>query len=716
MKHRPFLSSIAFRLPFTILFICGLVVSLSLTAIYGLTKARTQMAVYGSAAFASLGKASTISRQTSSLLLTAPFLIDATSPYRLSNESSEIARRVDALMGYISSQPPEMFGELERDDRGQKALALLSIIREETLGLAANAKAAEKSKSMAAANIEWLNAQRANAILESKLVNRIGLSAAASESLLHLGEMRRKFLKASKPVRESTALSRTGSDFTDIIAKYDRLFEVRKEYLSRISMIRTSITRLRTVSRELAAAIEAHTAGTGQALSSAFASTDRTLTYLRGMILAVLLLVMALSAFAIYSVIRISRAIMHISEGMHQLARGERDAVTPRYGGSETELQKLVHAFAAFKATVDRVTQLRRTAQAAARTIRSTFRSMNDGIAIFDRNGRPVTMNRRMVELMQTGASARKLHARFLVAGINDLDPKLLPNGEADTGTLTTPVVIRSRSTGQRTLEISLARQPGERIVMLARDVTEAEKQEANARRLQRLNGMIEMTHRISHEVGNMIGIITGSLGMLETAGSLSAKQQRHVCRLRQAAERGKSLANSMLSIASQQTLAPIEANVGSLLYGIFDILEMATGPICTVRLDLRKPLPTVYLDPAAFEQAVLNLCLNAAAAMPEGGEILVMAHAKNDMLAVKVQDNGIGMSPEVVDHAFEPYFTTRTNQGGTGLGLAIVYGFVRQSGGQISIHSTLGEGTKVEMLFPVPSEGMEKMSRRGDT
>ncbi|TIP09170.1 nitrogen regulation protein NR(II) [Mesorhizobium sp.] len=306
---------------------------------------------------------------------------------------------------------------------------------------------------------------------------------------------------------------------------------------------------------------------------------------------------------------------------------------------------------------------------------------------------------------MQAGASARKLHARFFAAGFKELDPKLLPHGEEDSGALGIPVVVRSRSIGGRVLEISLSRQPGERIVMLARDMTEVDKQEANARRAQRLDGMMRMPHQVSHEVGNMIGIITGSLGMLEKISSLDSKQQRHVARIRKAAERGKSLASSMLSVASQQTLTPVEADVGSLLCGMLDILEMATGPHCKVRLDLRDPLPQVYLDPALFEQAVLNLCLNAAAAMPEGGEILVGAHPKQDMLAVEIQDKGIGMSPEVVDQAFEPYFTTRSNQGGTGLGLAIVYGFVRQSGGQISIHSRLGEGTIVEMLFPVLSK-----------
>lgn len=700
MKYRPFFSSIAFRLPFAILFICGLVAGLSLTAIYGLTRARIEMASYGSTAFASLAKASTTSRQIASLLSTAPFLINTTSPYRLSSESLEVASQIEALMNSLRSQPPEMFGDLR-----QRALELLSTIREETLALAANADEAQTYKSMAAANIEQLHAQGENAGLNSHLdaeLNRIALSAAASESLLHLGEMRREFLKARQSATEIPIHTRGRIGTGDIIATYDRLFENRKEYLSRIFTIRTTLARLHTASRELAAATEAHTARTGMVLNTGFTSTSQTLAYLRGMILAALLLVMALSAFTIYSATRVSKAIMRISEGMHQLAHGEKDAVTPRFEGRETELHKLVHAFSAFKASVDRVTKLRGTAQAAARTIRSTFRSMNEGIAIFDRVGRPITMNRRMVELMQAGASARKLHARFFASGIRELDPKLFPDGDEDSGTLLTPVVVRSRSIGQRVLEISLARQPGERIVMLARDITEADRQEANARRLQRLDGMMELTHQVSHEVGNMIGIITGSLGMLEKSGSMGSKQQRHVARIRKAAERGKSLASSMLSIASQQTLAPVDADVGSLLHGMLDILEMATGPLCTVRLDLRMPLPPVYLDPALFEQTVLNLCLNAAAAMPAGGEILVGAHSKQDMLAVEVQDKGIGMSPEVADRAFEPYFTTRSNKGGTGLGLAIVYGFVRQSGGQISIHSRFGEGTTVEMLFPV--------------
>lgn len=703
MRYRPVFSSIAFRLPLAILFICALVLGLSLTAIYGLTKARTEVASYASTAFASLATASTISRQISSMLSTAPFLLNTTSPYRLSSESMEIARQIESLMQYMRSQPPAVFAELGQDDHGRRALALLSTIRDETLALAANASEAQTYKAMAAENVAALNTLREKAALRSQAdieFHRIALSAAASENLLHLGEMRRKLLKLSQPVTDVQMLAKPRPGADDVVAINDRLFENRKRYLSRIFTIRTTISRLDTASRELAALTDAHTARAGMVLNTGFASTTRTLAYLRGSILAALLLVMVLSAFAIYSVMRVSRAIINIAEGMHQLARGENDAVIPRFEGPETELHKLVNAFAAFKTSVDRVTKLHGTAQAAARTIRSTFRSMNEGIAIFDHAGRPITMNRRIIALMRAGASARKLHARLFVKGIRELNPKLLPEGDGDPGALRTPVTVRSRSIGGSVLEVSVSRQPGERIVILARDITEADRQEADARRAQRLDGMMRMTHQVSHEVGNMIGLISGSLGMLEKNGALGSKQQRHIARIRKAAERGKTLANSMLSIASQQTLAPIETDVGSLLCGMLDILEVATGPRCKVRLELRKPLPSVYLDPASLEQAVLNLCLNAAAAMPEGGEILVSAHASQDWLAINVHDKGSGMSPEVVDQAFEPYFTTRSNQGGTGLGLAIVYGFVRQSGGQISIQSGLCEGTKVEMLF----------------
>lgn len=699
MKHRSFFSSIAFRLPFAILSICGLVASLSLVAIYGLTRAESEMTSYSSTAFASLAKASTISRQVSALLSTAPFLLNTTSPYRLSNESLQIVRQVDALMEYVGRQPADILADLDEDNRTHRVLDVLTAIRKETLALADNADEAQRYKSLVAATVAKLEALQKEARLASAnnaALKQIAIAAAASENFLQLGELRRQYLRLSEPP-DSTS---SEVEAKGTLALYDGVFELRQAYLSRMFAVRSALTRLRTASQNLGAATEAQFMGTGQTLSKGFASTTQALSHLRQVILAALLLVIALSVFAILTVIRVSKAIMGISEGMHQLARGEKDAQAPRFEGPETELRKLVQAFTAFKASVDRVVRLRSTAEAAARTIRSTFRSMNEGIAIFDQSGRPITMNHRIIRLMQQDPSARKLPARSFASKIKEIAPDLLPDGLANPGNLRNPVVLRARCPAHRVLEISLSRQAGERVVMLVRDITEADRQEADARRAQRLDAMMRMTHQVSHEVGNMIGIITGSLGLLERAAPLEPMQQRHLARIRKAAERGKSLASSMLSAASQQVLAPARYDVGALLLGMLDVLEMAAGNHCVIRLDLRRPLPPVFVDPALFEQAVLNLCLNAAAAMQEGGEILIIAERRQAMLAVEVCDPGTGMAPEVVDRAFEPYFTTRPNEGGTGLGLAVVYGFVRQSGGEVSIHSRSGEGTRVEMLF----------------
>lgn len=198
-----------------------------------------------------------------------------------------------------------------------------------------------------------------------------------------------------------------------------------------------------------------------------------------------------------------------------------------------------------------------------------------------------------------------------------------------------------------------------------------------------------------------MIGIITGSLGLLERETGFNDRQKRHLARIRKAADRGRSLAGSMLSVGSQQPIHPSSIDIGALLRGMADVLEIAIGEKCRLVFDIARDLPDVLLDAALFEQSILNLCLNAAAAMPDGGTILIRSERRESGVVICVNDEGIGMSPEAVDKAFEPYFTTRNDLGGAGLGLAVVYGFVRQSGGDAQIHSRPGHGTTVEMLFP---------------
>ncbi|OWV88506.1 histidine kinase [Rhizobium sp. N122] len=696
MISRSFLSSIAFRLPFAIAFICFLVFSLSAIAIYGLQRARDEMAAYGLQAFTSLAKASLVSRQVSDLVSSAPFLMNSTSPYRVASESRAVVLQVDSL---LKTAAPHGADQAARGFASPRMVELLDLIRTQTLVLARDADAAQNHKAKAAAALGEVATGKG--IVDHELrrqVNGIVQAASTSDSLFQLGELRRRYVADTTAAQGKTAADLRISPAE--LQPYERVFEAQTRYLLNMFAIRAAVAKLHAVSRDLSHATETQSDAVARQLNDDLLSTSDALSRLLVTVALAFLLVLVMAIFSIRSVMRVSRGIVALSNGMNALAKGENEVGPPAYRGNETELVRLLDAFRAFKDSVDRVSRLRRTAEAAARTIRSTFRNMNEGIALFDRMGRPITMNRRIIELFGHSGSARKLPLRRFVEPVPEIDPALLPS-DPERGALLERAVVRHRTSDQRVIEISMSRQPEGGIVLLARDVTLMDRQEAEAAKVQRLDGIMRMTHQVSHEVGNMIGIITGSLGLLERETGFNDRQKRNIARIRKAAERGRSLAGSMLSIGSQQPFYPSAVDVASLLRGMADILEIAVGAKCHIKLELDAGLPVVSLDAALLEQSVLNLCLNASAAMPTGGVIIIGATAKGNTLLISVTDSGIGMTPEVVDKAFEPYFTTRGGHGGAGLGLAMVYGFVRQSGGEASIYSSPGHGTTVKLSFP---------------
>ncbi|MGV1753610.1 sensor histidine kinase [Agrobacterium sp. CG674] len=700
MISRSFLSSIAFRLPFAIVFICCLVFSLSATAIFGLQRARNEMAAYGLQAFSSLAKASLISRQVSDLVSSAPFLMNAASPYRVSSESRAVVAQVDGLLSMIDRDGED---SVIRGFASGQIVELLNLIHTQTRELARNADAAQDHKAKAAAALSEIATGDGveDAALRRQL-NGIVQAAATSDSLFQLGELRRRYV-AETEARQN----RSAPDVrvpAERLLPYERVFEAQTKYLLGMLTIRASVSKLHDVSRDLSHATETQSDAVAQGLNDDLLSTSNALYRLLITVALASLLVLVVAIFSIHSVMRVSRGIVSLSKGMNALAKGDKNVGPPSYSGNETELIRLLDAFKAFNDSVERVTRLRRTAEAAARTIRSTFRNMNEGIALFDAAGEPITMNRRVIDLIGKSAASRKSPLRKFAQAIPEIDPDLLPCN-AHSGTLQERAVVRHRADDQQVIEISLSRQPDRGIVLLARDVTAMDRQEAEASKAQRLDGIMRMTHQVSHEVGNMIGIITGSLGLLDREAGFNDRQKRHLARIRKAADRGRALASSMLSVGSQHPIHPSAMDVAILLRAMADILEIAVGTKCQVRLDLEEGLPKIPLDPALFEQSILNLCLNSAAAMPDGGLIVIRARRTENLLLVQVDDNGTGMRPDAMDKAFEPYFTTRSDQGGAGLGLAMVYGFVRQSGGEAQIFSRQGEGTTLQLSFPLKTD-----------
>jgi signal transduction histidine kinase len=688
MLSRPVLSSIAFRLPAAIALICAVALTLSAIATYGLLKAREETAAYGLQAFTSLADAALVSRQVSDLVSSAPFLMNATSPYTVSGKSRVLVEQVDGLLRALPDYPP---GKETYRAANEQIFELLAQIRAQTLALSARAETAQRYKEEVSSALGVIAvADTANQKEPRQRLNAIVHSVSSAGSLFQLGELKRRYVAATA----------SGALRADDLRPYETVFAAQTSYLLEMFGVRSAIARLHTVARELSQATETQSGIVTETLNKDFQSTSETLQRLLVIVVIASLLVLTMAALSIRSVIRVSRGIVSLSSGMNALAKGQKDVGPPVYQGNETELLDLQQAFLAFKESVDRVTRLRRTAEAAARTIRSTFRSMNEGIAIFDAEGEPVTMNRRVIELFGHKGAARKLPLVEFLAPVPEIRTETLPGGPKGRP-LSEPFSVRHRSENGTVTEISLSRQSDDGVVLLARDVTLLDRQEAEAAKSLRLDGIMRLTHQLSHEVGNTIGIITGSLGLLERDGGFSERQSRNIARIRKAADRGRSLASSMLTIGRQQPINFSRIDISSVLRGMADILEIAIGGNCSLTLDLDDSLPPLVLDPELFEQSVLNLCLNAAAAMPDGGEVSVSAFSQGDSIVVSVKDAGVGMSREDVDKAFEPYFTTRASEGGAGLGLAVVYGFVRQSGGTATITSEPGRGTTVELKFP---------------
>lgn len=239
-----------------------------------------------------------------------------------------------------------------------------------------------------------------------------------------------------------------------------------------------------------------------------------------------------------------------------------------------------------------------------------------------------------------------------------------------------------------------------------------ADEQLAHA---QRLDALGQLTGGIAHDFNNLLTIISGNLQLLEMDGAKDPETAEIVASASRAVERGSALTRKLLGFSRRQRLTPRAVRPELLLADLSDMLGRTLGEQIRVMASCTDALPAVFADPGELEAALINLALNARDAMPNGGKLLISAHALevqgDDDLApgayvvFSVLDTGVGMPPEVSARAFEPFFTTKGPGKGSGLGLSMVYGFVKQSGGRLTLESEIGAGTRIDMVLPVAQE-----------
>jgi signal transduction histidine kinase/CheY-like chemotaxis protein len=244
----------------------------------------------------------------------------------------------------------------------------------------------------------------------------------------------------------------------------------------------------------------------------------------------------------------------------------------------------------------------------------------------------------------------------------------------------------------------------------------------AQLHEVQKLETLGQLTGGVAHDFNNLLTPITGALDILHKQyGDSDPRSARLLGNALKAADRAKTLVQRLLGFARRQALQTEVVDIVRLITGMRDLIASSIGPTIEIRFEHEVALPGAVVDPNQLELAILNLCVNARDAMPDGGHLTIALRqesvrageipllAPGEYVRLSVIDDGFGMSGDTLARAIEPFYSTKEVGRGTGLGLSMVHGLAAQLGGGFSISSELGEGTSVDLY----SAGTSRPSQR---
>jgi PAS domain S-box-containing protein len=356
--------------------------------------------------------------------------------------------------------------------------------------------------------------------------------------------------------------------------------------------------------------------------------------------------------------------------------------------------------------------------------LNAVFDAAADALVLADEHGRILRVNQVVTGLFGyanedlVGQNVRILMPDTVSAHHDEYMTRYLETGEKRVIGIGR-IVEGRKKTGQSFplhLSVGEAKLGDTRVfVAILRDRTIEAASEAALSRSLRLDAIGQMTGGISHDFNNLLTVIIGNLELLEMQCT-GEKQQQLIHEGLQAAEMAAELTSRLMLFARKGKLHPEETDLREICRSTLDMLRRTMGERYSITTNFADDVSHVLVDPIQLQSALVNLALNARDAMPKGGQLLIsiasisidddyMAQetdvAPGAYVRLMVSDTGEGMTPDTQKHAFEPFFTTKPDSHGTGLGLALVYGFVRQSGGHITLYSERGHGTSFGLYFP---------------
>lgn len=248
-------------------------------------------------------------------------------------------------------------------------------------------------------------------------------------------------------------------------------------------------------------------------------------------------------------------------------------------------------------------------------------------------------------------------------------------------------------------------------------DITDGRQMAQQLQQAQKMDAIGKLTGGVAHDFNNLLTVIIGNLQLMQRTFKGNERTEKQVAMAHDAARRGADLTKRLLAFSRKQVLEPEITSVNELVAGMEPLMQRTIGENVTINSQLDQDAPSVKIDISQFENAILNLAVNARDAMPGGGRIDIETSvatldtkyaelnrdvAPGEYVLVSVTDTGEGIPENLLEQVFEPFFTTKEVGKGTGLGLSMVYGFVKQSGGHAAIYSEVGVGTTIRLYFPI--------------
>jgi len=265
----------------------------------------------------------------------------------------------------------------------------------------------------------------------------------------------------------------------------------------------------------------------------------------------------------------------------------------------------------------------------------------------------------------------------------------------------------------------------------LQREISLRKQAEAALLRAQRMEAVGQLTGGVAHHFNNLLAVMLGNAEILEGKVHENPEALESTKKLKEVIDRAASLTQRLLAFPRQKMLSPKATDVKQLFDDLEDVLRRSLGDTIILNIKAADDLWQAMVDGSQLEHALLNLATNARGAMPQGGSLTIEAvnatlddayasrHEEvtpGDYVEICVRDTGYGMPPEVLEKAFEPFYTTKDVGEGSGLGMSMVYGFVKQSRGHIMAHSEVGHGTTVKLYLPLSKSSAVKTQAKAET